>query len=124
MLRTGYLTEAELDRIRQAGAVGDVCAQYYSVTGHRLDIDINRRTIGVSVAALAKIKTVIGVAGGAVKAPAILGALQGHCVNVLITDDQAAQAVLALRRQVEAGGPIAPGLAFSGGQAPADLSRA
>jgi deoxyribonucleoside regulator len=123
MLRTGYLTEAELEHIRQAGAVGDVCAQHYAITGRWLDIDINRRTIGVGVPALGKIKTVIGVAGGTLKSAAILGALHGGFVNALITDDLAAQEVLALHQQVRVDGPLASRMAPSGGPPGIDMSR-
>ncbi len=67
-----------------------------AVSGQWLDIDINRRIVGISLEALSKIDTVIGVAGGSRKGAAILGALRGRYINVLITDDQAAQKVLAL----------------------------
>jgi DNA-binding transcriptional regulator LsrR (DeoR family) len=96
LLRAGYVAEAEAERIRSAGAVGDICGQHFSLTGEWLDIDINRRIVGISLDALCKISTVIGVAGGSPKGAAILGALRGGYVNVLITDDQAAQKVLAL----------------------------
>ncbi|HXW00167.1 MAG TPA: sugar-binding transcriptional regulator [Anaerolineae bacterium] len=96
LLRAGYVDEAETQRIRAAGAVGDICAQHYSLTGQWLDIDINRRTIGIDLETLSKIKTVIGVAGSSRKGAAIFGALRGGYLNVLITDDQAAQKVLAL----------------------------
>lgn len=96
LLRAGYVDEAETERIRSAGAVGDVCAQHYSLSGQWLDIDINRRTIGISLDTLSTIETIIGVAGSSQKGQAILGALRGGYINVLITDDRAAQAVLAL----------------------------
>jgi DNA-binding transcriptional regulator LsrR (DeoR family) len=98
LLREGYVTELETQRIQAAGAVGDICSQHYSLTGQWLDIDINRRAIGVSLKTLSKIQTVIGVAGSSIKGAAILGALRGGYINVLITDDQAAQKVLALHR--------------------------
>jgi deoxyribonucleoside regulator len=44
------------------------------------------------------IAQVIGVAGGEAKAEAILGALRGGHVNVLVTDDAAARKLLALDR--------------------------
>jgi len=96
LLRAGYVTEEEAQRIRESGAVGDVCAQHYSVTGEWLDIDINHRVVGVDVDTLKRIHTIIGVAGSSRKGQAILGALLGKYVNVLITDDQAAQKVLAI----------------------------
>jgi len=96
LLRSGYVTEAEAQVIREKGAVGDVCAQHYNYLGEWLDIDINRRAVGIELDTLAKIDTIIGVAGSSRKGQAILGALRGHYINVLITDDQAAQKVLAL----------------------------
>lgn len=96
LMREGYVTEAETQRIREAGAVGDICSQHYSLTGQWLDIDINRRVVGVSLKTLSKIQTVIGVAGSSLKGAAILGALRGGYINVLVTDDQAAQKVLTL----------------------------
>jgi DNA-binding transcriptional regulator LsrR (DeoR family) len=71
--------------------------QHYSLTGEWLDVDINRRVVGISLDTLAKIDTVMGVAGGSRKGAAILGALRGGYVNVLATDDQAARRVLVLR---------------------------
>ncbi len=98
LLRAGYLTEQDAQRIRDTGAVGDVCAQHYSLAGEWLDIDINHRIVGISLDVLSKIDMVIGVAGSSRKGAAILGALRGGYVNVLITDDQAAQKVLALHQ--------------------------
>ncbi len=100
LLRTGYVTEEEAQRIRMSGAVGDVCAQHYSITGEWLDIDINHRVVGIDLDTLTSIDTVIGVAGSSRKGQAILGALRGGYVNVLITDDQAAQKVLALHELI------------------------
>jgi deoxyribonucleoside regulator len=96
LLRAGYVNEAEQEHIRATGAVGDICGQHYSLTGEWLDVDINRRVVGISLDTLAKIDTVVGVAGSSRKGAAILGALRGGYVNVLITDDQAARRVLVL----------------------------
>jgi DNA-binding transcriptional regulator LsrR (DeoR family) len=100
LLRAGYVNEEETQRIRTAGAVGDICAQHYTLLGQWLDIDINRRVVGVSLETLSKIGTVIGVAGSSRKGAAIFGALCGGHLDVLITDDQAAQKVLSLRHNL------------------------
>lgn len=100
LLRTGYVDRAELERIRAAGAIGDVCAQHYDKNGKWLNIDINRRVIGVNLHTLSRIDTVIGIAGGERKAETIHAALKGQYVNVLITDEQAAEAVLALHKGI------------------------
>ena len=96
--RAGYVDEAETQQIRAAGVVGDICGHHYSLTGEWLDIDINRRAVGISLETFLNIDTVIGVAGGSRKGAAILGALRGRHINVLITDERAAQKVLALHQ--------------------------
>ncbi len=102
LLRAGYVTEEEAQEIRASGAVGDVCAQHYSLTGQWLDIEINRRAVGIDFDTLSKIDVVMGVAGSSRKGQAIYGALRGGHVNVLITDDQAAQKVIALHETASA----------------------
>jgi len=99
LLRAGYLTDAELHEICAAGAVGDICAQHYSSSGKCLDIPINCRAVGVDLETLSRTKMIIGVAGDRRKSPAILGALRGKFINVLITDDHAAQEILSLHHQ-------------------------
>ncbi len=96
LVRAGYLAEEDAAQVRRSGAVGDVCAQHYDYDGNWLDIDLNRRVIGIDHESIRRIDTVIGVAGGAVKAQAIHGALKGRYVNVLITDEAAARRLLAL----------------------------
>jgi lsr operon transcriptional repressor len=61
-----------------------------------MDIELNQRIVGIELKDLQDIKQVIGVAGGEAKAEAILGALRGDHINVLVTDDGAAGKVLRL----------------------------
>ena len=96
--RAGYVDDVETQRIRAAGVVGDICGHHYSLTGEWLDIDINHRAVGISLETLSNIDMVVGVAGGSRKGAAILGALRGHHINVLITDERAAQKILALHQ--------------------------
>jgi Transcriptional regulator, contains sigma factor-related N-terminal domain len=90
LLRAGYLDQAELASLRAQGVVGDICARHYDAFGNELDIDLNHRVVGIELEALHNIPHVIGVAGGEAKAEAILGALRGEHVNVLVTDDATA----------------------------------
>jgi deoxyribonucleoside regulator len=96
LLRGGYLTREELDRLQAQGAVGDICARHYDIQGSVLEIELNRRIVGIELEALHNIERVIGVAGGKAKAETILGALRGGHVTVLVTDEAAAREVLRL----------------------------
>ncbi|GAH18537.1 unnamed protein product, partial [marine sediment metagenome] len=64
--------------------------------GNLCQINLNERVIGINIEELKKINYVIGIAGGKVKASAILGVLRGGYINVLISDDQAISEVLKL----------------------------
>ncbi|MBX3002729.1 MAG: sugar-binding transcriptional regulator [Anaerolineales bacterium] len=98
LVRAGSLPAAEMDAIIQAtGAVGDICARVYDQNGNFSGFDFNQRVVGISLQELRDAKgTVVGIAGGEAKAPAILGALRGRLIDVLITDDKAAEKVLEL----------------------------
>ncbi|MCX7681222.1 MAG: sugar-binding transcriptional regulator [Anaerolineae bacterium] len=96
LLRAGYLNQADLEWLRAQGVVGDICARHYDALGNELDIELNHRVVGIELAALHAIPYVIGVAGGAAKAEAILGALRGGHVNVLVTDDTTVVKMLEL----------------------------
>lgn len=96
----GYLVPDAIARLRMQGAVGNICARHYDAEGQPVALELDRRVVGIDLASLHQIERVIGVAGGRVKAQAILGALNGKHINVLITDEAAAEEILRL----EAGG--------------------
>ena len=97
LVRAGYMSVAEMAELHAEGAVGDVCGVHIDIQGRVLDVEVNRRRIGIDLPALAAGPcTVVGVAGGRVKAAAILGALRAGFLDVLITDSNAAQAILEL----------------------------
>jgi len=98
LIWAGYLPRKDLTWLQNKGAVGHMCAQFFDVEGKVLDIDLNYRSIGIGIESLRDIETVIAVAGSEQKATAILGALHGGYVDVLVTDDKAAQLILELER--------------------------
>ena len=81
---------AELQRL---GAVGDICFRCYNADGQPIKSPLMKRVIGIDLAKLRACKRVVGVAGGAQKIPAILGALRGGLIDVLITDQRTAEAL-------------------------------
>jgi deoxyribonucleoside regulator len=96
MIWAGYLSENELTWLRDQGAAGHMAAQFYDINGRLLDVEVNQRSVGIGIRALHGREHVIAVAGSEGKAEAILGALRGRYLNVLVTDDSAARRVLAL----------------------------
>jgi DNA-binding transcriptional regulator LsrR (DeoR family) len=90
----GYLDDRELARLKKLGAVGHMCGQFYDSQGKVLDLEVNQRSIGIGIKALSNIDHVIAVASGLGKKDAILGALRGKHLNILVTEDATATAIL------------------------------
>ncbi len=95
LIYRGYLGASDVARLRGLGGVGNMCAQFFDADGVLLDTDLNRRSISIGLDGLEGIGLVVAAASGLQKAPAILGALRGGHVDVLISDDEAIEAVLA-----------------------------
>ena len=78
------------------GAVGDVVSRYFDIDGGPVPFEHEERLLGLSREQLRNTGTVVGVAAGAGKAAAIVGAARAGLVDVLVTD--AATAAGALER--------------------------
>jgi lsr operon transcriptional repressor len=76
--------------------VGDILGQFFDADGVVADVPLHDRRIGIELADLKNISKVIGVAGGAHKAEALLGALRGGFLDVLVTNEIAAVRLLEL----------------------------
>lgn len=86
---------AELQRL---GAVGDICFRFFNADGQPIKSPLMKRIIGIDLEKLRACKRVVGVAGGIQKVPAILGALRGGLIDVLITDQRTAEALSKAQR--------------------------
>jgi DNA-binding transcriptional regulator LsrR (DeoR family) len=94
--QAGFISATELDALTATGAVGDMAGQIYNLDGELHPCAYNRRVIGITLAELKRIPMTIAVAMGQRKAKAILGGLRTGAIDVLCTDDQAANEVLRL----------------------------
>jgi DNA-binding transcriptional regulator LsrR (DeoR family) len=94
----GYVTRRELDDLRRAGAIGDVCGLHFDVNGQPACDDFCERLVSIRRPDLLSIPVRLGVAGGDGKAEAILGALRSKYVNVLVIDSMTARKVLELAK--------------------------
>lgn len=88
------VSEEEMTRLRELGAVGDVCLRFFNAEGNLVESPLNDRVLGVSVDELRRVPRRIAVAGGERKVDAIWAALRGQWVDVLITDNWTARALL------------------------------
>jgi DNA-binding transcriptional regulator LsrR (DeoR family) len=91
----GFINDQEVTELIELGAVGEIAGWAYNRHGILLKAGTNLRVAGVPLDQPAQ-RLMIGVAGGVKKAEAILAALRGQLITGLITDEAAAQAILAL----------------------------
>jgi dihydroxyacetone kinase-like protein len=57
---------------------------------------LDDRIIGLSIDELRKVPTTVAISGGLEKTRALLGALRVNCLDVIITDQKTAEAILQL----------------------------
>jgi DNA-binding transcriptional regulator LsrR (DeoR family) len=84
----------EIRTVAAKGAVGNICLRFYDVRGKEIEKPLSARVFGLGSAQLKSIPRIVGVAGGKGKREAILGALRGRWVNVLITDQFSGEALV------------------------------
>jgi lsr operon transcriptional repressor len=99
IVQMGYLAADDVRVLRDRGVVGDILGQFFDADGKVVSLEIHRRRIGIELSDLASIPKVVGVAGGLHKTEAILGALYGGFLNVLVTNELVALRLLELERR-------------------------
>lgn len=82
------------EHLHSRGCVGDIGFRWYNKDGKIVNHQYDDRTIGYSVLKKKNDASVIGIAGGKRKHEAILGALKGQYLNVLITDNETANMLI------------------------------
>lgn len=89
------IAEADQEALRTLGAVGDICLRFFDAAGQHVDSGLDGRVIGIDPQTLLAVPRRVGVAGGPRKHSAIRAAVLGGWVNVLVTDVDTAEALLA-----------------------------
>jgi DNA-binding transcriptional regulator LsrR (DeoR family) len=89
------VSDADQAMLRAGGAVGDVCLRFFDANGRHVVSDLEDRVIGISAEQLRATPRRVGVAGGRRKHQAILAAVRGGWLNVLVTDEETAEYLLA-----------------------------
>jgi deoxyribonucleoside regulator len=93
--REAYIGENEVGKTyAENEAVGDICARYFKINGEFIKDNFYDRVIGIPIEDVRNAKTVIGIATGMDKFNSILGALRTQILDVFITDEQTAKAVI------------------------------
>jgi DNA-binding transcriptional regulator LsrR (DeoR family) len=89
----GHVGTDDWNRLVADGAVGNMNTRFFDAAGAPVGL-LEGRTIAIAWQALRDIPTVIAVATGRERAAAIRGALATRSVDILVTDDVTARALL------------------------------
>ncbi len=92
--KAGLLDGKVLTKLKRKRAVGASCGRFYTIDGERCHTDLDDRIVGITLDELSRIKHKVGVAFGLEKRDAILGALRGEFLDILITDEKTAESLL------------------------------
>lgn len=90
-----FFTAEQLAAVRKAGAVGQLHQRFIDSDGKPVSTPLADLVIGISLAQLRKASRRIAVAGGTAKHEALGAALRGKWIDVLVTDADSANALLA-----------------------------
>ncbi|MDY4694246.1 MAG: sugar-binding transcriptional regulator [Blautia sp.] len=99
ILTNGMLTHNDFLLLSMKGAVGDILCHFIDKDGNPVSSDIEGRLISTSLDTMKSLENTIGVAAGKNKVEAILAALRGELLDILITDEDTASEILNLSRQ-------------------------
>jgi len=94
LVERGYFSAEAMANCRVHGARGEMLLQFFDGGGRPL-LPLNRRVVGMALQELARVPLVVaGVSGPPDKSEAVLAALRGRLVHVLISDFETARRVL------------------------------
>ena len=91
MIKRGYFSVEEFAKLTDKGVAGDICTNFYDIQGNILNLSLHDKMIGLGLKELKHIPIVIGVACCEAKKEAILGALRGGHVNIIVTNKKVAE---------------------------------
>lgn len=87
LVQSGFVTAEEQAVLKARGAVGDILGRYVDAEGRIVDADLDARTIGLDLGALAAKTFSIGVTAGPAKHAVALAAVRAGHLNVLVADE-------------------------------------
>lgn len=94
LVESGYYTMEDIKMLVRQGAVADISSLFIDKDGNGDKFEFNNRVVGIDLERIKKIPLTIGIAGSIEKRDAILAAIRGNYIRVLIVDEVAARSML------------------------------
>ena len=89
----------DLEMLKQDNVSGDIALRFFDHDGQECNTTLKERMISISMEQFKKIDRKISLVSGVSKANAVLSALKGGLVDVLILDSNLAEALLKLTQE-------------------------
>lgn len=93
-LKEQFLNPKDYNELKEKGAVGNICLNYFDKDGNKIDCDFNNRVMSIDIDAIKRSKNVVCITGGEAKHEAILAALKGKYINTLVIDKDTADYIM------------------------------
>lgn len=93
IMQDGFFTPDQLRALEASGGVGEITSWSFDAQGQLVTCDPKLKVASAPLI-VDPDRPVFGIASGAAKAPAILGALRGKLINALITNEATAEQLL------------------------------
>lgn len=98
LVRSGFLTERGMERLRAMGAVTDIFSRFLDMSGEPVSQELEERTIAIPLDAVRQAKRSVAVASSPVKAVPMLVALRSRLATAAVVDEELAKEILLLGR--------------------------
>ncbi len=95
LYKDGFIKKEDFNNSISSDCVGDINSYFYDKDGIECHTILRDRVIAMNLDQLRKVRYVMGVAGGENKVDAIVGAMKGRIINILVTDSKTAEIILS-----------------------------
>jgi DNA-binding transcriptional regulator LsrR (DeoR family) len=94
----GVLTSADLNELRKAGAVGEICGRFFNAAGKECATSWRDRVMSAEMDQFRKMPQVLAVVSGSDRSFALQAAIRGQLIKGLVIDEAGATALLSVER--------------------------
>ncbi|MHB1253562.1 MAG: sugar-binding transcriptional regulator [Candidatus Humimicrobiaceae bacterium] len=95
LYKDGFIKKEDFNNSISFDCIGDINSYFYNKEGNECHTILRDRVIAMNLEQLKKVRYVMAVAGGENKADAIIGAMRGRIINIIVTDNKTAEAILS-----------------------------
>lgn len=91
----GVLSAADLTKLKERGAVGEICGRFFDRNGRECDSPWRDRVMSIGLEQLHEVPQVVGIVAGTDRSAAIAAAVRGGLLKSLVIDEAGGAALLA-----------------------------